>query len=437
MRPTVHNRYSSDPCDAVFSKKSNLVTHIRTQTGERPYACDQCDAAFSKKSNLVTHIRTHTGERPYACDKCDAAFSDKSSLIKHIRTHTGEKPYACDQCDAAFSIKCTLIRHIRTHTGEKPYTCDQCDAAFSTQGYLTTHIRTHTGEKPYTCDQCDAAFSALYPLTIHKRKHTGEKPYACDQCDAAFSQKHHLAKHIRTHTGEKPYACDQCDAAFSVNHSLTVHRRTHTGEKPYKCHIPDCNKRFTASGQRDQHEKYFHDKQRQETYTKKKEEWIFKLFQDHNIAFEREVTISYRSCGETDTWARLDFVVYRPHEVVIVSVDEFQHYDYDIVCEVARMSKVVTAIRAAGDERSIVWLRFNPDYFHVDGVKHSICIQERGLRLVQTINQSRPLVPHTVSVTYLYYDSTTCEDGSRRPEILGSPDYSRQWSTLVGPTIVT
>ena len=120
-----------------------------------------------------------------------------------------------------------------------------------------------------------------------------------------------------------------------------------------------------------------------------------------------------------------------------MSVDEFQHCHYEVECDVARMSKVVTAIRAASDERAIVWLRFNPDYFCVDGIKQRVPIAERGARLIETIRQSRSTVPYSVSITYLYYDSITSRNGSCRSEILESPKYSREWSVLVRPAIVT
>ena len=320
--------------------------------------------------------------------------------------------------------------------GEKPYVCDQCDAAFTRSGDLTVHKRIHTGERPFVCDQCDAAFKNLSHLTEHRRIHTQERPFVCEVCGKAFSKSSDLFRHERIHKNQKPYVCDQCDAAFAQLGNLAAHKRIHSGERPYKCHFPNCPKTFAQSGSRYRHEKYYHDQQRKETYVKKKEEWIVKLFKTHRIVFDREVLISYRNCGENDTWAKLDFVVYHAHELVIISVDEFQHHDYEIVCEVSRMSKVVTAIRASGDERAIAWLRFNPDTFSVDGVKQRVPIKERGDRLIETISQERPAISNGVSITYLYYDSITCLDGSYRPEILGSPEYSRQWSPLVGPSIV-
>ena len=57
------------------------------------------------------------------------------------------------------------------------------------------------------------------------------------------------------------------------------------------------------------------------------------------------------SCRENDTFARLDVVEYKEDHTVILCVDEFQHSDYEIDCEVSCMSKVITATRASGDER--------------------------------------------------------------------------------------
>ena len=66
---------------------------------EKPYKCSQCNKAFSKKLDLIKHIRshmwTHTGEKPYHCTQCGKAFSYISNLKTHMMAHTRERPYQC------------------------------------------------------------------------------------------------------------------------------------------------------------------------------------------------------------------------------------------------------------------------------------------------------------------------------------------------------
>ena len=72
-----------------FSHNSQLASHLRTHTGDKP---QQWDMTFTSSSYL-------TGDRPYLCSQCDKT-SRRSDLKM---THTGEKPYQCSQCGKAFS----------------------------------------------------------------------------------------------------------------------------------------------------------------------------------------------------------------------------------------------------------------------------------------------------------------------------------------------
>jgi uncharacterized Zn-finger protein len=83
--------------------------------------CDAlgCEYSTTKASNLKTHKRTHSGERPYPCDApgCDFTAALASTLKTHKRTHSGERPYPCDApgCEYRASAACNLKRHKRTH----------------------------------------------------------------------------------------------------------------------------------------------------------------------------------------------------------------------------------------------------------------------------------------------------------------------------------
>ncbi|XP_077322137.1 uncharacterized protein LOC143955890 [Lithobates pipiens] len=117
--PQDKKRFLCTECGKCFGQKSNLVTHQRSHTGEKPYCCPECGKCFSGKSNLITHLRFHTGERPYSCPECGKCFVQISEVVKHRRSHTGEKPYSCPECGKCFSQKSNLSRHQKSHTKQK------------------------------------------------------------------------------------------------------------------------------------------------------------------------------------------------------------------------------------------------------------------------------------------------------------------------------
>lgn len=100
--------------------RAELLAHHRTSQAavaaagknrRKSYVCRTCGKAFPSLSNLGTHERVHTGERPFRCDTCGKHFSEAGNLKKHQRVHTGEKPFSCDQCGKRFAWICNLKTH--------------------------------------------------------------------------------------------------------------------------------------------------------------------------------------------------------------------------------------------------------------------------------------------------------------------------------------
>ncbi|XP_037547609.1 gastrula zinc finger protein XlCGF57.1 [Nematolebias whitei] len=231
-----------DICGQKFNQRTNLSTHRRVHTGERPYKCDVCGKRFTQRGNLRNHRRIHTGEKPFICDFCGERFRNQGILQAHMKVHTGEKPFACDVCGRKFSRKVHFNTHMRVHTGERPFGCGICGKEFSHKTHFQEHIRVHTGEKPFSCGACGKRFRLQCNLKRHIRVHTGEKPFACSQCSKTFSCNAHRKRHMKTHTGEKPFACDVCAERFTGPGLLRTHMRAHTGEKPFSCDV--CGKTF-------------------------------------------------------------------------------------------------------------------------------------------------------------------------------------------------
>ncbi|XP_077110392.1 uncharacterized protein LOC143766522 isoform X3 [Ranitomeya variabilis] len=253
--PKANKSFSCSACGKCFNKKSDLVSHHRTHTGEKSFSCSECGKCFNHKGNLVTHQITHTGEKPFSCSECGKCFARKSLLVIHHRTHTGEKPFSCSECGKCFTVKVNLDEHRRSHKGEKPFSCSECGKCFTYKRNLDEHQRTHTGEKPFSCSECGKCFTYKRNLDEHQRTHTGEKPFSCSECGKCFKQKSDLVNHQRTHTGEKPFSCSECGKCFARKSLLVTHHRTHTGEKPFSC--SECGKCFTYKRNLDEHQRTY------------------------------------------------------------------------------------------------------------------------------------------------------------------------------------
>ncbi|XP_062845143.1 PR domain zinc finger protein 12-like [Trichomycterus rosablanca] len=88
--------------------------------------CVICHRGFNSRSNLRSHMRIHTLDKPFACRFCNRRFSQSSTLRNHVRLHTGERPYKCHVCQSAYSQLAGLRAHQKSArhrpTGANPET---------------------------------------------------------------------------------------------------------------------------------------------------------------------------------------------------------------------------------------------------------------------------------------------------------------------------
>ncbi|KAH7890268.1 hypothetical protein F5I97DRAFT_1834112 [Phlebopus sp. FC_14] len=88
-------------CNKTICRKADLPRHMRTHATNKEdlmHSCpyEGCDFKALQRSNVVTHTRTHTGERPNKCPTagCTYATSDPGSLTRHRKTAHGYEPRA-------------------------------------------------------------------------------------------------------------------------------------------------------------------------------------------------------------------------------------------------------------------------------------------------------------------------------------------------------
>uniref|UniRef100_A0A3Q3LYL9 PR domain zinc finger protein 12 n=1 Tax=Mastacembelus armatus TaxID=205130 RepID=A0A3Q3LYL9_9TELE len=119
--------------------------HQKKSRNDDSHSCDgpaSCSPSSSSSSSSTTAGRMR-------CVICHRGFNSRSNLRSHMRIHTLDKPFVCRFCNRRFSQSSTLRNHVRLHTGERPYKCHVCQSAYSQLAGLRAHQKS-ARHKPVT-----------------------------------------------------------------------------------------------------------------------------------------------------------------------------------------------------------------------------------------------------------------------------------------------
>ena len=347
---------------------------------------------------------------------CSAVLSRKAHLERHVQSvhkrQAAGKSIICpyEGCSKPFGRSDSLSNHIKfTHKNQKSFSCTRCSSSFARKADLQQHDATvHDQEKPYSCDICSQAFSQSSNLAKHIHNvHEGLKGFHCSRCSYMATQKVHLQQHVTAvHDKQKSFCCNYtgCTAEFGYKSALVRHVDVvHLGIKEYVCSFPLCGHRFASQKDLTKHFQAMHSEEGQQRQ-KREEQKVAKALEAAGIYFKREHHVSF-DCWD-DTFARLDFLVLKPSCCILVEVDEGEHEWYGIECEVSRMTKVHAAFAVEGNTLPLLFIRYNPHAFKVDGQLCAVGTGNRLARLVQFVQDWQCVPAKALEVQYMFY---SCE----------------------------
>lgn len=74
----------------IFGTIDRLKAH---QIYHKPpqHRCELCPKVFYKKPDLISHLKTHTGQKDFKCSFCPNSYFKNSHLHRHMKVHMAQK----------------------------------------------------------------------------------------------------------------------------------------------------------------------------------------------------------------------------------------------------------------------------------------------------------------------------------------------------------
>jgi len=273
------------------------------------YTCKEC-----KGASICEHNRQKS-----SCKECKGA-----SVCEHNR-----QKYTCKECKGA-----SICEHNRQKSS-----CKECKG---------TSVCEHNRQK-YTCKECKGA-----SICEHNKQKS-----SCKECKGASICEHNRQKSsckeckgtsVCEHNRQKS-TCKDCGGS-ALCRSIWCHT---TGNRKYDGYCVPC---FVNDPNNIDNPKMRNHK------TKEKDvcDYIVQHYPEFNWVADRKIQ---DGCSRR----RPDLLLELGSHIIIVEIDENKHSGYDCSCENKRLMEISKDLQ----HRPIIFIRFNPDSYSLDGKTIKSC----------------------------------------------------------------
>ncbi|XP_072052033.1 uncharacterized protein [Amphiura filiformis] len=157
--PKRSSRYKCKICRDSFQQASKLILHMKGHKVKKETVSKEMQRAESGPiAEWPKCDRQDVDGSRFAasCPHCKKHFTRKFDLLRHIKTHLKNLHHTCKYCDSTFMIKPNFIKHMHLHTSQDYHVCRSCGLVYNKKVqrhrqeklcWFKTRLKTRQGHK--------------------------------------------------------------------------------------------------------------------------------------------------------------------------------------------------------------------------------------------------------------------------------------------------